>query len=339
MLFSFVGCTSNQKAPGASTRTQPLRPLPAPTQVADPTPPSANTDVVMHNVILIKSDGLRLRVRWLRGSLVPTRKTAHPSFDDLASFDLAIQTGAMAVNLSELSSLLGDNALPGTPLRHISLAAHGKQLLIRGTLHKGIPLPVELIGTPGAAGDGRLKIHVDSLRVLEIPVKPVLRAFNVQAADLFDTKQAKGIEVQGNDIYLQPAVLLPPPHEIGKLSDAHIEDGELIQIFGSARPEIARRRQWRNYVRLRGGVLDFGKLTMRYVDITMIDTSDDPWFEFDLSRYQEQLVNGVTHMTPQAGLQIFMPDVSRIPKTKANSTLRLEWVKNRNEAPPPDVLK
>jgi hypothetical protein len=44
-------------------------------------------------------------------------------------------------------------------------------------------------------------------------------------------------------------------------------------------------------------------------------------------------------MTPQAGLQIFMPDIDKVPKTKANQDISLEWAKNRTLPPPPDVLR
>ncbi len=44
----------------------------------------------------------------------------------------------------------------------------------------------------------------------------------------------------------------------------------------------------------------------------MIDISNDPWFDLDLANYQNQLVYGYTHMTPEAGLQIFMPDLRQL---------------------------
>jgi hypothetical protein len=46
---------------------------------------------------------------------------------------------------------------------------------------------------------------------------------------------------------------------------------------------------------------------MANADIVMIDSSQDAWFDFDLSHYQRQLVNGTIRMTPRAGLRIFMP--------------------------------
>ncbi|MGH7866334.1 MAG: hypothetical protein ACREP9_01590, partial [Candidatus Dormibacteraceae bacterium] len=115
--------------------------------------------------------------------------------------------------------------------------------------------------------------------------------------------------------------------------------GNLVEVYGTAKPDVTRVKDWRNFIRLRGGTLDFGKLTMHNVDIVMIDISNDAWFKFDLAHYEEQLVNGYTHITPQAGLQIFMPDIDKIPPSKANRSISLQWVKNRNISPPAAALR
>jgi len=76
---------------------------------------------------------------------------------------------------------------------------------------------------------------------------------------------------------------------------------------------------------------------MHHVDLIMIDISNDAWFDLDLVHYQDQLVNGYTRMTPQAGLQIFMPDLDELPQNKGKSNTSVEWLKNRNAPPPADV--
>jgi len=48
-------------------------------------------------------------------------------------------------------------------------------------------------------------------------------------------------------------------------------------------------------------------------------------------------VNGYTRMTPEAGLQIFMPSLEQIPADKKNHKISMEWMKHRNMPPPPDV--
>jgi hypothetical protein len=76
---------------------------------------------------------------------------------------------------------------------------------------------------------------------------------------------------------------------------------------------------------------------MKHTDLFLIDSSQDEWFDFDLTRYQEQLVNSRIQMTPQAGLHIFMPDIQKIPSTASNRAINLQWMKNRNLPPPAEV--
>jgi hypothetical protein len=88
---------------------------------------------------------------------------------------------------------------------------------------------------------------------------------------------------------------------------------------------------------LQGGTIDFGKLTMRHVDLMMVDLSQNAWFDLDLTNYQDQLVHGYTRMTPEAGLQIFMPSLEEIPADKKNHKISMEWMKHRNMPPPADI--
>jgi hypothetical protein len=69
----------------------------------------------------------------------------------------------------------------------------------------------------------------------------------------------------------------------------------------------------------------------------LVNLSDDPWFDLDLNNYQNQLVNGCTRMTAEAGLQIFMPDLDTLPKNKSAQNINMEWLRHRNLPPPPDV--
>jgi len=42
-------------------------------------------------------------------------------------------------------------------------------------------------------------------------------------------------------------------------------------------------------------------------------------------------------MTPQAGLEIFMPDLDEQTPKKASQSITLEWLKDRNRSLPLDV--
>lgn len=328
----------------AETPAQGQNPTSAAAPAPDPASPSltnaTHTQIYMHNVMLSENAGLKLRVRWLRGKMLPSRPGVLPSFDEPSSFLIDIDAGVVGINFPDLNHALNAGMLKDSPLENVSISPLGRQQIkLNGTLHKGIPLPIEITSDLAAAPDGRVLMHVRKLRALKLPVKGLLEAFHVKTGDLVDPKGAKGVEVSGDDIYFDPEQILPPPRKRGKLTDVHIgKRGDIVEVYGEARPEVMQVKEWRNFIELQGGVLEFGKLTMHHTDLVMIDVSNDEWFKFDLPHYQEQLVYGYTRMTPQAGLRIYMPDIDRIPRSDAERSISLQWLKNRNLPPPPGLL-
>jgi len=297
----------------------------------------APTDIYAHNLMLRKgATGFRVYVRWLRGQMARTSRDVNPSFDEPESFFIDVKTGVIHTNVGDLANFLNEG-ISDSPLKNIKLAGDGDQLKITGTLHKVIPLPIEVISTLGVAPDNRMQIHVTKINVLKIPFKKLLGGFNVTVASLFRSTNLPGVEVKDNDIFLDTGKAVPPPHIRGQLTSVKIINPDFQQIYGNAQQDVTRTEQWRNYLQLKGGTIDFGKLTMRHVDLMMVDLSDNAWFDLDLTNYQDQLVNGYTRMTPEAGLQIFMPSLDQIPADKKNHSISMEWLKHRNMPPPADI--
>jgi hypothetical protein len=336
VLFArhFEGVKSATKSPASANSPD----SPATSAVGiDKSQDSDFTNVYAHNLMLRKgSAGFRIYVRWLRGQMVRVNRTIDPSFDEPDSFVLDVKTGVIHTNVGDLTNFLNDG-LANSPLKNVTLSGDGDQIKLHGTLHKIVPLPIELNGTIAVAPANRIQLHVTQLSVLKMPVKALLGEFHLSISSLFRPGNISGIEVSGNDIFFDPVKLLPPPHIRGELTGVRIVNPDVEEIYGNAQEDVTRVAQWRNFLQLRGGTIDFGKLTMRHVDLIMVDLSNDAWFDLDLAHYQEQLVNGYTRMTPQAGLQIFMPDLDQIPKTKQNQNISMEWLKNRNVAPPPEI--
>jgi hypothetical protein len=299
---------------------------------------SAPTTVYAHNLMLRKGPNFRIYVRWLRGQMIRTHPNVNPSFDDPESFLLDVKTGVIRANIGDISNFLNASAVAHSPVKDITLSGDGTQVKLRGTLHKIISLPVELIGTIAAVPDNRIQMHVTKLSVLKIPLKGLLGGFHIDISDLFHAHGIPGIQVSGSDIFFDTQKLLPPPHIRGHLTSVSVVNPDLEEIYGNAKDAVTHDEQWRNFLQLSDGTIDFGRLTMQPVDLIMIDISNDAWFDLDLAHYQEQLVNGYTRMTPQAGLQIFMPDLDELRRqNKAPQNISIEWLKNRNIPPPPDV--
>jgi hypothetical protein len=325
-----------QSAKRASSTSAPPGATSAVIGSASPTSDSGSTNVYAHNLMLRKGPGFRVYVRWLRGQIVRVNRNANPSFDEPDSFFLDIERGVIHTNVGDLTNFLNDT-LAKSPLRNIALSGDGDQLKLQGTLHDVVPLPIEMVATISVASGNRVQLHVTKLSVLKLPLKGLLGEFHLNVSSLFHPG-IPGMEASGNDVFLDTEKLLPPPHIRGKLTSVRIVNPDVEETYGDAREDVTRVEQWRNFLRLSGGTIDFGKLTMHHVDVIMVDLSNDAWFDLDLAHYQEQLVNGYTRMTPQAGLQIFMPDLEKIPHTKENQNISMEWLKNRNAAPPPDIM-
>ena len=307
---------------------------------AMPIPEPAPTTIHAHNLMLRRGPDFRIYVRWLRGQMIRSRPHVNPTFDDPESFSLDIKSGVVRANIGDIGIFLNAGGVANSPLKNITLLAEGDQIKLKGTLHKMIPLPVELLGGVTTTSDNRIQLHVTKLNVLKIPLKGLLGGLHIELSDLFQPKGIPGIEVSGNDLFFDTFKLLPPPHIRGQLTKVRVVSPDIEEVFGNAEDTVARVEEWRNFLRLNDGTLDFGKLTMHHVDLIMVDLSDDAWFDLDLNNYQNQLVNGYTRMTPQAGLQIFMPDLDSLPKiNKSGQKINMEWLKHRNLPPPQDVKK
>jgi hypothetical protein len=334
ILHSYSAISLNNKPSNASSPTATVA---SANSVASTSEGSGLTEVSAHNLLLRKGPDFRVYIPWLRARMVRTHRDVNPNFDDPDSFFLDVNTGVIDANIGDIGNFLNANTSK-SPLKNISLSGNGDQIKMTGTLHKVIPMPIELTGTLAAVPENRIQIHVTKLSVLKIPLRGLLGDFHIKVSDLFHPQGLPGVAVSENDIVIDTQKVLPAPHIRGHLTSVRVVNPDLEEIYGNAENAVTATKEWRNFLQFTGGTIDFGKLTMHHVDLMMIDISNDPWFDLDLVHYQDQLVYGYTRMTTQAGLLIFMPDVDEIPHTKPNQNISLEWLRNRNIPPPPDVL-
>ena len=168
-----------------------------------------------------------------------------------------------------------------------------------------------------------MRLHVQHISVLKVPVKGLLGTFDVKLSDLVRSTNVAGVTVSGNDIIFDTEKLLPPPHIRGQLTTVRVKVPDIEVIYGNAPNDPTQLAQWHNFLRFRNGALNFGKLTMHHADLTMIDAANEPWFDLDLVNYQNQLVNGNTRMTAQAGVEIYMPSLKEQASRHAGQSVTL----------------
>jgi hypothetical protein len=290
------------------------------------TDPASFARITAHHVIFHESSGIRLRASWLQGRLYPTRPNAIPSLDDPTSFRVEVESGVTGISLSDLSRSLVSGVLKDSKLTRVKISARGpRQIEIAGMLHRVVSLPVKLLGEIEPTPEGRLSIRISSIKILKIPVKGFLRSVNLRPSDLVNVGNSKGVQVSGDSILLQTEALLPLPRKSGKITDVHFtQNGELEEDYGSLdmQHQFLRRSKTQNFLALKGGAIQLGKLTMRDADLTLIDSSPGNWFEFDLAHYHSQLESGDIHMTASGGLVIFTPDITKVSNFGGRSEAR-----------------
>jgi hypothetical protein len=277
---------------------------------------STQTQVEMVNVNIRLDPDLILHIRYLSGQFLPTRKGQPPAFDDKLSYIVAIDSAEVGISAASMSHALNTYVFsaPDAPLKNLTLTIQGNQIKQAGTLNKGIGLPFEMTGAMSATADGRIRIQPTQVKAAHLPVTGVMKLFGLDMAKLVNTRKTKGVSVEGNDIILDPARMLPPPAMRGRITAVSIQGDEIVQTFGTGRKLHAGKLSGGNYMWYRGGVLRFGKLTMSDTDMQLIDADPTDPFDFFPDHYQDQLVAGYSKTTATGGLVVYMPDHGKIAK-------------------------
>ena len=311
MLF-LDGCKAGKDQ--ASTPIEPSTDIaPAGVQKAN----DAQTQVEMVNVDIRLDPLLILHIHHLSGQFLPTRKGQPPAFDDKLSYIVAIDSAEIGVSVASMGHAMNTYVFGArdAPLKNLTLSIQGNQIKQAGTLNKRIGLPFELTGTMSATADGRIRIHPAQVKAAHLPVMGAMKLFGLDMAKLVNTRHTKGVSMEGNDVILDPAQMLPPPLMRGRVTAVRIQGDEIIQTFGTKRKLPLAKPSGANYMWYRGGVLRFGKLTMHDTDMRLIDADPSDAFDFFPDYYKDQLVAGYSKTTATGGLLVYMPDYGKVSKS------------------------
>jgi len=286
----------------------------APAAVAAPV--TSQTQVEMVNVNIHLDSALILHIHYLSGQFLPTKKGQPPAFDDKLSYVVAIDSAEIAVTTASMSHALNTYVFgaPDAPLKNVTLSIEGNQIKQTGTLNKGVGIPFEMTGTMSATADGKIRIQSSKVKAVHLPVKGAMKLLGLDMAKLINTRYTKGVTAEGNDIILDPALMLPPPMMRGHITAVRLQGDEIVQTFGTARKLRAAKPPGGNYMWYRGGVLRFGKLTMTDTDMRLVDSDPTDPFDFFPDHYQDQLVAGYSKTGATGGLLVYMPDYAKISK-------------------------
>jgi hypothetical protein len=268
----------------------------------------------MRNVTYHFSDTVAVEIKSLNGELVPLGKNEFPVFDDKDSFNLRISTAEIAIDSSNLASVLNSYvfARPHSPLTELSISVVKGQLKVKGKLHDKGDIPFETEGILTPTADGKLRLHSEKIKAMHISVKGLMDLFGIDLGKLIKEGKVPGVEAQENDLILDLEQILPPPHIEGKVVSVRMEGDNIIQIFGSPDAKPVKNIRAGNYMAYRKNRLRFGKLVMSDADLILIDMDPNDALDFYLDHYKEQLSAGYTKITPDSGLRVYIKDYNKL---------------------------
>ena len=274
--------------------------------------PSSQVHTQMRNIFYHYTERIAVRIFWLDGTVVPTRESSIVVFDDAKSFYIAIESAKIAIGAKALSETMNTHVFGAkdAPLKQLEVATEGQKLKVKGRLHSKGDVPFETENTLSTTGDGKIRLHAEKVKAAHLPVKGMMDLVGLDIAKLINTRKVRGVQVEGDDLLVDPQEILPLPRIRGKVSAVQVVGDQLVLTFGRSQPETPIRAG--NYMSYRGSQLRFGKLTMDDSDMDLIDMDLHDPFDFFLDHYREQLSAGYTKITPQFGLRVYMRDFSKL---------------------------
>ena len=298
--------------------------MPSPPDEAPPKTKASAADtttlVQMQNVDFFVDPRIPLRIRTLHGK-IRSRTGGAILFDDKRSFVITVDAAEVGLTGPDLSLLLNKYVFgfKGSPLTNIRITMSGNEIIQKGTLHKVAAMPFEIRAALSVTPDGRIRIHPVRTEILGMHVDKLMSGLGLSLEKIVNLSKAKGATVSGNDIFLSPNSILPPPEIEGKVTAVRVERDQLVMTYGSlasatriAIPDTAAK----NYMYYRGGTLRFGKLMMLDADMFITDLDPADAFRFDLDRYQPQLVAGYSRTLQSGALEVWMRDIDKLGGTE-----------------------
>ena len=263
----------------------------------------------MANVDMHITSDVTLHIRELRGRFVAVGRDV-PYLDDKRSYAVYVDSGEVGIDLASLNALMA-RSMGGdkSNVEKLRATIDKDTLRLQGVIDSAVNLPFKATSSVSATPDGRIRVATTSVSGLGVSLKPLMALFKIKMDDLVKVKPGTGVETDGNDLIIDPAVVIPAPAIRGRLTSVRIEGGQMVQTFGGQEHRsIASRPLATNHIYWRGSQLSFGKLTMTDTDLELVDADPKDPFDFSVDQWDAQLVAGYSKTQPNRGLTAYMPD-------------------------------
>jgi hypothetical protein len=293
--------------------------LPATGQTANLNPehiPSIGpTHVQAEGISFQLLDDVRVTVKSADGVVLPTRGGRPISLDDPASMKVRITSARTSIGSEALTHLLNEYTLPhaGTAVHDLAVSFEDHQIHIEGKLKKVVDLPFAATGELQVTSEGDIRIHFTKIVAAGFLHKKMMDWLGIKLSAIARPNSIHSFRVVDDDVIFPIYTLFPAPHFTGRLRSAEIVGDALEQTFGEPRSFPPAPVPSAHYLYFRGGVLQFGRLTMHGVDLELLNKDEGAPLTISFTHLFDQIGPGFIKNTPERGIVAYIESYGAKP--------------------------
>ena len=274
-----------------------------------------STGFYMRDVVMFPLPNAPSRVLRLNGTAVPTRRGRMIDMDDVTSYAVRVRRAEMVMPAGTMAALMNQYILPSadTAIKRVEVAFGNGHIQMRGVMRKaGVPIGFTAIAVPSVSPRGEMLITVTKMKAAGFIPKGVMDALGLKMDKVAQPDNREVFRIQGDTMIIPVASMFPPPKFLGQLRSVRVTPSGLYASLGSGRMRVAPGVRARSYIHMRGGRVNFGRLTMGQTDLTMVRKGQGRTLGFSPRHYWQQLRAGYTVAESDYGLVAHVADYRQL---------------------------
>lgn len=276
---------------------------------------TAGTSFYMRNVVMFPFPNAPSRVERLNGRAVPTKPGRTIDMDDVTSYAVRVRHARMVMPASTMAALMNQYILPSadTAIKRVEVAFGNGDIRMRGVMRKaGVPIGFTATAMPSVSPQGEMLITVTKMKAAGFIPKGVMDALGLKMDKVAQPDNREVFRIAGDTMIIPVASMFPPPKFLGRLRSVRVTPTGMIATLGNDSTASLPGLKQPSYIHMRGGQVNFGRLTMARTDLTMVPKGGGATLGFSPRDYWRQLNAGYTVAQSDYGLVGHVQDYRKL---------------------------
>lgn len=263
------------------------------------------TRIWMRNVVMFPYDNAPATVSRLSGTAVPTRAGRPIDMDDVTSYAVEVRHAEMHMPAATMQALMNQYILPSadTAIKRVTVSFGDGTIEMRGTMRKlGLPIGFTATAVASPTPQGEMRITIVRMKAAGFIPKSFMDAIGLKMSKVAQPDNRQVFRIVGDTMIMPVSSMFPPPKFLGPLKSVRVTPQGMDSVVGRGTDDMPAGLRTGAHVHMRGGQVNFGRLTMARTDLTMVPKGDAGSLGFSPRNYYRQLSAGYSISQPDFGL-------------------------------------